>query len=111
MSVPHEPPMTTTDGRSLPVHNRSSAYLSVLGVVMALLAAGLAVPYLFGHAETAARGARFRTGPEAAAIGGPADTVAPNGAAAGGPGAAGAAGASAFGRPAAGAAESAAAAA
>ena len=78
--------MSTADGLGLPVRTRSAAYVSVLGVVVALLAAGLAVPYLFGHAETAARGARFSSGPSASAIGGPADTVAPTGPAASGPG-------------------------
>src|SRR5437660_1484870 len=82
----------------LPVRNRSAAYASVIGVVVALLAAGLAIPYLFGHPERTASG-RLRTGSGGAALAGP--TGAPGADAAAAAQAAAATGASGggFGRP------------
>jgi hypothetical protein len=99
-----------TGGRGLPMRNRSAAYASVIGVVVALLAAGLAIPYLFGHPERTAAAGRLRTGPVGASLGGPTATQGPDAAAAAAQAAAAAgAGGGGFGRATAGAAAGAAA--
>jgi len=86
----------------LPVRNRSAAYVSVIGVVVALLAAGLAIPYLFGHPERTASG-RLRTGSGGAALAGPTGASGADAAAAVQAAAAAGASGGGFGRPAPGA--------
>jgi hypothetical protein len=95
--------MTPTDGLALPVRNRSAAYASVIGVVVALLAAGLAIPYVFGHPEHAAASRNLRTTPGGANLGGTTGAAGADAAAAAAQAAAAAAANGAgFGRPAAG---------
>ncbi|MBV8161666.1 MAG: hypothetical protein JO265_12150, partial [Acidimicrobiia bacterium] len=48
------------------LRSRGVAYLSVVGTVVALLAAGLAVPFLFGHPDSATRASGFAVGGPAA---------------------------------------------
>jgi len=87
------------------VRGRSVAYVTVLGAIVALLAAGLAIPYVFGHPEHAAQA---KTNTDLGALGSEGlttetTTAAAGAAAAGAPGAAGAGGAATggagFGRP------------